>query len=221
MLQDDPARQQRDDLRFAKAFFEVFDRPGTHARLLASGALELSDGSADADRWYLWRDERPAADASRGARFLVRLRERRLVLEGPSPEAVGRGWRALERALKPCSVARVAAGDDLARFLPRHRRHAADRPESWSPEYEAQVLGEFYAVFCRRWAATPHPRLDGRSPLDAARDPALRPRLEELLARMDRVEEERRARRMPSISVGDLRNTLWGPGPHDEDPGGD
>ena len=204
----DRTRPQRRELRFAKAFFEVRDHPGTHARLLESGALELSDGSAEADRWYLWQEE-PRAPGSPRHRFLVRMCGRRLVLEGPDAAAVGRGWRQLDRALRPMAVARVAAGDDLARFLPRPRRHSADRPESWSREHEARVLEEFYAAFCARWICTPHPRLGGASPRAAAVDPALRPMLELLLERMERVETERRARMMPSISVDELRDILW------------
>lgn len=212
----DRTRPQRHELRFAKAFFEVRDRPGTHARLLGAGALELSDGSADADRWYLWQEESRGSGRPRH-RFLVRMRGQRLVLEGPDAAAVGRGWRQLDRALRPLSVARVAAGDDLARFLPRQRLHSADRPESWSREHEAQVLGEFYAAFCERWVRTPHPRLGGASPRTAASDPSLRPTLELLLARMERVEQERRARMMPSICVRELRGILWRSTRQDDD----
>lgn len=212
-MADVDTRPQRQRLRFCKAFFELRDAEDAHLRLVADGALQLDPGGDPAVRWYLWREPRSAAGTPR-AHFLVRLRGERLVLEGPDPRSVGRGWRGLDRVLRPAAVARVAAGDDLQRFLPRKRRHSADRPETWSREHEARVLREFYAAFCRRWSATPHPRLDGLTPREAATRPELRSRLEDLLRRMHRVEEERRARGMPGFSTDELRRALSGDG-HD------
>lgn len=200
---------QRQRLRFCKAFFELRDAEDAHLRLLADGALQLDPGGDPSVRWYLWRESRSAAGAAR-AHFLVRLRGERLVLEGPDPRSVGRGWRGLDRVLRPAAVARVAAGDDLQRFLPRRRRHSADRPETWSREHEARVLREFYAAFCRRWSTTPHPRLGGLTPREAATRPDLQERLEGLLQRMRRVEEERQARGMPGFSTDELRRALSG-----------
>lgn len=208
-------RPQRQRLHFCKAFFELRDAADVHRRLLASGALELDAEGDPTLRWYVWQ-EPPTRPGVPRARFLVRLRGGRLVLEGPDPESVGRGWRELDRLLRPAAVARVAAGDDLKRFLPRQRRHSADRPESWDREHEEQVLREFYAAFCRRWAASPHPRLAGLTPAEAAGDPEIRPALEALLARMERVEVERRTRGMPSFSVEELRRAVIGDAPADD-----
>lgn len=198
---------QRDRLRFFKAFFEVHDEQSVRDRLLGAGAVPLDAGLSESDGWFLWQESAPPPPTPR-ARFLLRQRGRRLVLEGPSAASVGRGWRELERRLGSAASARVAAGDDLGRFLPRQRRHSADRPESWSREYQNRVLAEFYSVFRSRWAATPHPRLEGRTPREAAEIPALRAALEALLERMEKVEAERVQRDLPAISVSDLRGDL-------------
>jgi hypothetical protein len=201
-----PGPPQRQNLRFAKAFFEVFDLDRTVELLGGAGAQEVGDATPEADRWFYWQEPAPRTGPS--ATFLIRLRGGRMVLEGPSAEAVGRGWRALEASLEPAALPRVAAGDDLGRFLPRRRKHSADRPESWNREHERKVLDEFYSSFCDRWTRLPQARLDGRSPREAAADPALRAQLDRLLATMERVEEERRARGLPSFSVEDLRAAL-------------
>ena len=202
---------QRQTLRFCKAFFEVSDRLETRQRLLSAGALELvgpaGTQSEAADLWYRW-DEPSEATSPPAISFLIRITGHRLVLEGPTGAAVGRGWRALDAQLRPHARARVAAGDDLGRFLPRQRRHSADRPESWSREHQDRVLQEFYAAFCQRWARQPHPQLDGKTPLEAASDPTLSSRLDALLSRMEKVEERRRERHMASISVEELKRTL-------------
>ncbi len=202
---------QRSSLVFCKAFFEVDDAVATHQALLALGAQELSDtaGDGSAHRWYWWHDDAKPGSAS-GDAFLLRLRDNGLVLEGATAGAVGRGWRSLDQQLRPHARARVAARDDLARFLPGRRSHVADRPESWSSDYEAQVLAEFYASFAARWARQPQSRLDGMSPLEARQVPEKRERVEQLLARMARVEEERRRRGMASFAVDDLRRAVFG-----------
>lgn len=209
------APPQRQMLRFFKAFFEVLDIDATRDRLLSAGALELvgpysERGASAHDLWYRWHAPRPANRTDNpGLAFLIRITRRRLVLEGPNAPAVGRGWRELDALLRPHARARVAAGDDLARFLPRQRRHCADRPESWNRDHQEQVLREFYAAFCGRWARQPHPQLDGKTPVEAATDPALRARLEQLLCRMERIEEQRHERRLQGISVAELRETVY------------
>ncbi len=202
---------QRSSLRFCKAFFEVTDNAATHECLLRLGAQELSEAIGDAatECWYWWYGGRDDADRRYDA-FLLRLRPARLVLEGATAASVGRGWRVLDQQLRPHARARVAARDDLARFVPGRRQHSADRPETWSAGHEARVLAEFYASFAARWARQPHSRLGGMSPLDALRHPAKRACVDELLARMERLEEERRQRGMQSFAVEDLRRAVFG-----------
>lgn len=204
-----PAQPQRHSLQFCKAFFEVHDGPSTHDRLVDAGAIEMSapERGGLVDRWYLWR-EGPGSGTQQAA-FLLRLRPHRMVLEGPTPAAVGRGWRELDKQVRPHATATVAAGDRLDRFLPRKRAHSGDRPESWSAEHENKVLAEFYAAFCHRWANTPHGLLDGRTPRQAADDESLAQRLESLLARMDHLEEERLTRGMASFSAQELRAAVF------------
>ena len=197
------AQPQRANLRFCKAFFEIDDGTATHDRLLAAGAQEIV---ADTNqRWYLWNPP----DAKSPSAFLVRTRGPRLVLEGPDPDAVGRAWRQLDEQLRPAARARVAVGDDLSRFLPKPRRRTADRPESFSREHEAQVLAEFHAALCVRWADAPQRRLNGMTPRQAAQDRDGQSLLDELLRRMRIVEEERRSRGMPAVSVDELERSVF------------
>jgi hypothetical protein len=196
-------RPQRANLRFCKAFFEIEDRPATHDRLLAAGAQELVTETNQ--RWYLWNPP----DAMTSSAFLVRTRGPRLVLEGPDAGSVGRAWRQLNDQLQPAARARVAVGDDLSRFVPKPRRRTADRPESFSAEHEAQVLAEFHAALCVRWADAPQQRLNGMTPRQAASDRAGQSLLEELLRRMRIVEEERRSRGMASVSVDELERSVF------------
>lgn len=194
---------QRTNLRFCKAFFEIEDSSATHERLLEAGAQELVADTTQ--RWYLWNPP----DATVPSAFLVRTRGPRLVLEGPDPVAVGRAWRQLDKQLRPAARARVAVGDDLSRFLPRPRRRTADRPESFSAEHEAQVLAEFHAALCVRWADVPQQRLNGMTPRQAASDHAGQALLEELLRRMRIVEGERRSRGMAAVSVDELERSVF------------
>ena len=198
---------QRTSLRFCKAFFEVRDPLGLRRRLRSVGAFALAE-TAGERAWFAWTPAPP----SPGVTYLLRIAGARLVLEGPTPEAVADGWRRLDEIVRPAARALVAAGDDLQRFLPRPRRHSGDRPESWDPEYTRRVLGEFYAAVRRRWADLPHRALAGRTPRQAALDPFLRPRLEALLRRMQQVEVRRRERLQPTpLSVEALRDSLLGP----------
>lgn len=200
---------QRQQLRFCKAFFEVRDPQATQYRLVDIGAVELLGGSEpgyDGERWYCWTQAQAAGSGP--ISHVIRLTAGRLVLEAPTPRATGIAWRELDELLRPHARARVAAGDSLSRFLPAQRKQSADRPESWSREHEARVLQEFYAAFCRRWVRQPHPRLEGRTPLQAASDPVLAADLRALLQRMQAVEGERTARGLPGISVERLRRAL-------------
>ena len=179
------------------------DCSATHDRLLAAGAQELV---ADTNqRWYLWNPP----DAGAEIAFLVRTRGSRLVLEGPDAASVGRAWRQLDEQLQPAARARVAVGDDLARFLPKPRRRTADRPESFSAAHEATVLAEFHEALCVRWADLPQQRLEGMTPRQAASDRTGQALLDELLRRMRIVEEERRSRGMPTVSVDALERSVF------------
>lgn len=198
-----PSPPQRQRLQFCKAFFEVSDASAAGDALVEGGAQLLVE-APDGDRWFAWTEPADSRAAAR-ATFLLRMRGTRLVMEGPSPDAVGRGWRSLQPLLRPHAEPRVAAGDDLHRFVGRPRRLAADRPETWDRDYERRVLREFYAAFCARWASQPQERLQGMTPREAAAVPHMRPLLEELLARLARVQEEREQRGMPAIDVAALR----------------
>ena len=204
---------QRSRLRFCKAFFEVVDPAAIHERLLRLGAQELGGASDEApvNRWYWWHGEFSKGNHGRDG-VVLRLYPERLVLEGATARLVSRGWRALDEELRPLARARVAARDDLARFVPGQRPYIADQPDTWDVKHEARVLAEFYTSFATRWARQPQARLDGMSPLEAVCYPEKRAWVHELLSRMQRVEEERRQRGMASFAVEDLRRAVFGVG---------
>lgn len=205
-----PTPSQRRTLRFCKAFFEVNDLEDTR-RLLAVHEIEPLSAASVPQRagctWYLW-ETAPGEVEPGGAVFWLRLFRNRLVLEGPDPRALGRGWRRLAEIVEGAATPRVAAGDDLARFLPRPRRRSADRPETLSKEEQETILREFYAAFHGRWIEQPQAALGGLSPRQAMERPELREIVEELLARLERIEEQRRKRGQASFSVDRLRQLL-------------
>ena len=215
--------RQRDHLRFCKAFFEVVDLDRTEAVLEAMSMVHVGGPATPQQThaaMYWWEHAGRATETAAVPTdrvFLVRLFTRRLILEGPTPEASGLGWRALAETLGAAAEPRVAVGDDLRRFLPKPRRGGTDRPENLTPERERQVLAEFYAAFCQRWLETPHALLRGETPRKAARLPELANELERALARLDCVEEARRSRRQACFSVDRLRRSL-GLKPHREEP---
>lgn len=207
----EPATPQRDALRFCKAFFEILDPREAQRRLVEIGAYPVggpaTEPASDDPVWLWWLADDDSGPLA-GTPFLVRMFRDRMVLEGPSAWAVGLGWRLIADTLEGAAVPRVAAGDDLARFLPQARKRSHDRPETLSPEQERRVLREFYDAFAERWIRTPHPRLGGRTPLEAVHDSGLRDTLDNVLESLSAVEEARRERGQPCFSMERIRMAL-------------
>jgi hypothetical protein len=204
-----PDTPQRSTLRFCKAFFEVEDAVDVRRRLEALGAYPLgaTDGRGTGPLVLWWEAGADAGDLA-GTPFVVRLFARRMVLEGPTASAVAAGWRYAAEILAGACTPRVAAGDDLGRFLPRPGKRSRDRPETLDREQEDRVLGEFYAAFAERWITTPHPCLGGRTPAEARRDRSLAAALDDVLAALEAIEEARSERGQPCFSVDRIRTAL-------------
>lgn len=60
----------------------------------------------------------------------------------------------------------------------------------------------------KKWLNEPIPALGGKTPRQAASDPAMREQLEELLKSVEYTEERRRRAGEPCIDIADIRRDL-------------
>jgi hypothetical protein len=70
------------------------------------------------------------------------------------------------------------------------------------PEIEAQVVGQFYEQHYRRWLDEPVPALGNRTPREAARLKAARPRLVALLQEVENMAARQRLEGRPAYDFG-------------------
>jgi hypothetical protein len=116
-----------------------------------------------------------------------------LALEANSVERAARGRALLERLAGSAIRHRATTHEDLrrrvmesvtARILgredPNGTRRESSRPRL-DPDVAEALVAEHYARHYRAWVDEPVPALDGRTPREASRLPALRSRLEELI----------------------------------------
>jgi hypothetical protein len=122
---------------------------------------------------------------------------------------------------------RLAAGKMLLRrVLSRLIRHQGDEfrdmdtmlasAEPSPPTYKEEIPAEVEEALTRQmldtqraeWLDAPIPALGGKSPREAARDPAMREQLEELLKTLEYVEEQKRREGKPCIDITNLRREL-------------
>jgi hypothetical protein len=82
------------------------------------------------------------------------------------------------------------------------------RPREPISETQKAVTRQMMMDEYRKWLDEPIPALDGKSPRQAARDPAMRGRLEELLKAVEYMEEQRRRDGEPYNDVADIRRDL-------------
>lgn len=75
-------------------------------------------------------------------------------------------------------------------------------------EVEETISLQMMAAQHKKWLDESIPALDGRSPREAAGDPAMREQLEELLKVIEYMEEQRRRAGEPHIDIADLRRDL-------------
>ncbi|MFZ5476911.1 MAG: YecA family protein [Myxococcota bacterium] len=163
--------------------FEVLDEAalrGALPRAAGVAADEEEDG-----RWFWNRD-----DTVLGT---LRLRGSRLVLEVNSPGRGHRG-RALIEGAAGAAVRHVSTvSEDVERKVRealraqlRGETSPVSEPESDIPaDMREQLVLDHYARHYRKWVDEPIPRLDGRTPREAARDGRLRPRVVEMLHELE------------------------------------
>lgn len=97
---------------------------------------------------------------------------------------------------------------DLDTMLESAEPSAPDYEEEIEPEVEEALLRKMMTTQRAEWPDTPIPALDGTSPRAAARDPAMREQMEELLKSVEYIEEQKRREGAPHIDVADLRREL-------------
>jgi len=90
-----------------------------------------------------------------------------------------------------------------------------DSSPPYFPEEEVDeaLSRQILAAQIEEWLDTPTPALDGLSPREAARDPAMREQLEEMLKTVEYIEEQKRREGDIYIDTADLRRELGLP-PH-------
>lgn len=135
-----------------------------------------------------------------------------LHVETQSAERGRRARRLVESLAGPVVRHRSTSHEDLRRqVLERLRDDVPERrdepPEATEPELEEAVLGE-YARHYRRWLDEPVPALEGRTPRQASGEPALRPRLEELLGGLTRMYEQSLKQGRPAYDASWMREEL-------------
>ncbi len=86
---------------------------------------------------------------------------------------------------------------------------AEDSPSSRPlPQVDPATDRRMREKVLEKWLATPMRNLDGRSPREAARDPAMREALEEMFKAMEYIEEQKRRNDEPYFDVADVRRKL-------------
>lgn len=176
-----------DPVLLARAVFDVNDREALRAALASHPELDEEDEGR-----YAWRAPEDADGFRRSLGTFV-IEGDRVAFEAMSQKRAERGRRLLEALVGDAVRFRATRCQDVRQALretpaPPERR----RPEI-PPELEAQVAFEFYERQYRTWPDTPLPALGNRTPREAARLDAVRPRLVALLKDFEtRAERQRR-----------------------------
>jgi hypothetical protein len=127
----------------------------------------------------------------------------RLVLDVMSRERAQRARRRLAEAAPDAVRHRSSRYESVASAVARHRA-IADRPRDIpiEPREAAALLLEYQESHCRRWPDEPLPALDGRTPRQAARSRALRPRLIDVLKEIENAEARAARPESPAYDFG-------------------
>lgn len=138
----------------------------------------------------------------------VRLWHNRLELGCLSRERLAAGKMLLRRILGRLIRHRGDEFRDLDTMLASAEPSLPSHREEIPPEVREPLIRKMLATQRAEWLNTPVPMLDGRSPREAARDPAMREQLEELLKAVEYMEERKRRDGEPYLDVADIRSEL-------------
>ena len=76
------------------------------------------------------------------------------------------------------------------------------------PEIDPAIQRRMREALLKKWLDAPAPNLGGRSPREAARDPAIREAFDEMLKAFEYIEEQRHRDGEPYFDVVDVRRKL-------------
>jgi hypothetical protein len=173
------ANTDGEELVTTRVHFEVLDRPAIIAALDAS-SLERMEGDA-----WAWTGPNPRGETiSLG---VARLEADTLVLEVNSVGRGKRGRELLEALGKTSLRHRSTTHEDLQRLVKESLKSGvipSKAPAQAAPEVQAAML-EYTTKYYREWLELPVPAIDGLTPRQASKEPAMRTRLVELLRGLD------------------------------------
>jgi len=138
----------------------------------------------------------------------VRLWRDRLELSCLSQERLAAGKKLLKQILGRLIRHRGDEIQDLDAVLGSVEPSPPGYEEEMPPEIEEEIVRRMLANRGALWLDTSVPILDGKSPREASRDPAMHEQLEELLKAVEYMEEQRRREGEPYLDVADLRREL-------------
>ena len=168
-----------------RVIFDVLDAPALVRSLDGKEGIERVDESAWGWSGKNQRDE----PVSLGH---LEHRDRSLIVETNSVERGERGRSMIESLAGSAIRHRATTHEDLARRVreslrPGARQETSERSgaEELPPGVAEALALNHYARHYRAWLDDSIPALDGRTPREAARDSAMRPRLAELIGGLE------------------------------------
>jgi hypothetical protein len=185
-------------VELCKVIFDVNDETAVRAALESESSLD-----ADDEGGYVWFES--GFQGGEGRRILasLKLSPKRLVAKTMNRARAERARELLERlagsALRHRFIEHVLIERALAEY--RKRSEQPQRESEMPAHLEREIYAEYQNEYYRRWLDEPVPALGGRTPRNAARLKAVRPKLIRLLKELERSEARRRIEGRPSIDI--------------------
>jgi hypothetical protein len=167
-----------------KTVFRVVDRGQIEVALDACPELERESSPAEPATWQ-WSEETDDPLLQRRSLGQWVLRKDRLVVETITAARGERAQRLAAEILGAAVVFRATLHEDLTQAM-RERKEA--QPLEREPEVAEQLevlAQEYYQAHYRRWLDEPVPRLDDKTPRQAAAIPSLRGELIAILKELE------------------------------------
>lgn len=190
------ANTDGEELVATRVLFDVLDRQAVAVALDKTEVLSR-DGAEDS----LWHWSGKNAKGEVVSLGLFKLRDDSLHLEANSVARGERGRALAEEAVGAAIRHRGTTHEDVQRRVQdalREREEPSAKRDEIPPEVKEALVLDHMARHYRKWLDEPVPALDGRSPREAAKDKALRPRLTDLLHDLDRMYQRSLAMHAPA-----------------------
>jgi hypothetical protein len=185
-----------DALVLAAAVFDVRDGAALERALAGHPDLDRQeDGS------YAWFEPGGSEEFRRSLGTFV-LGDDRVVLETMSEARAERGRAFLEAVAGEAVRYRPTSVESVERAAKRRPPEAARASEEIPPEVEAELVHAYNDRHYRAWVDAPLPALGGRTPREAARSKAGRPRVVGLLKDMESFSARERLAGRPAYDFG-------------------